>query len=152
MKSPVVLFWFRRDLRFNDNAGLFHALKENNQVLPVFIFDSDILEKLDDERDPRVTFIYDQVSALKESLQKKRSDLLVHHGKPLEVFMDLFKNFEITAIYTNHDYEPYARMRDDKVAKFARTQGAEFKTFKDQTLFEKDEILTGAGKPYTVYT
>lgn len=150
--TKLTLFWFRRDLRLEDNAGLFHALKEHSAVLPLFIFDSDILSKLDDTADARVTFIHDTVSDLKKQLQQKKSDLLVRHGKPLEVFKDLVKEFQIEAVYTNHDYEPYARERDDKVAKLLKSHGIAFKTFKDQTLFDKEEIMTGTGKPYTVYT
>lgn len=150
--KKVTLFWFRRDLRLNDNAGLFHALKERAHVLPVFIFDTDILSKLDDVQDARVTFIHQTLEQMKQTLQKKQSDLLVRHGVPLETFKQLAKDFQIEAIYTNHDYEPAARVRDEAVAKWAKSVGVEFKTFKDQTLFEKDEILTDAGKPYTVYT
>nr|BFD59824.1 deoxyribodipyrimidine photo-lyase [Bdellovibrio sp. CKG001] len=150
--SKITLFWFRRDLRLDDNAGLYHALKEQQDVLPLFIFDTEILSKLDDAADPRVTFIYDTVSDLKMQLQKKTSDLLVRHGSPLEVLRALAAEHSIKAIYANHDYEPAARKRDEKVAAWAREQKIEFKTFKDQTLFEKDEILTDSGKPYTVYT
>ncbi|MEK2690505.1 cryptochrome/photolyase family protein [Bdellovibrio sp. GT3] len=148
----MVLFWFRRDLRLNDNAGLFHALKESTEVQPLFIFDTDILDKLDDKQDARVTFIYDTVSALKATLQKKKSDLWVRHGNALEVFKELLVQHNVAAIYTNHDYEPAARKRDAAIAKLAKSLKIEFKTYKDQTLFEKDEILTGQGKPYTVYT
>lgn len=150
--EKTALFWFRRDLRLNDNSGLFNALKENPRVLPVFIFDTEILGKLEDTQDPRVTFIYQTVTDLKEELQKKKSDLLIRHGLPLEVFKGLIEKMSISAIYTNHDYEPGARERDEKVARWAHSKGIVFKTFKDQTLFEKEEILSDAGKPYTVYT
>ncbi len=150
--ANVTIFWFRRDLRLNDNAGLFQALKENENVLPLFIFDSDILDKLEDSQDPRVTFIYQTVAELKNTLQGKKSDLLVRHGKPVEVFKALFVEKKFAAIYTNHDYEPLARERDEKVMKWAQKNGIEFKSFKDQTLFEKEEILTDSRKPYTVYT
>lgn len=150
--AKVVLFWLRRDLRLDDNAGLYHALKNHPHVLPLFIFDSDILEKLDDPTDARLNFIYQTVIALKKELQHKDSDLIIRHGKPLEVFYKLAKQFEIEAIYTNNDYEPYARKRDATVEAWAQKQGIKFKSFKDQCLFEKEEILTDAGKPYTVYT
>lgn len=146
------LLWFRRDLRLFDQAALFYALKERTDVLPIFIFDTDILSKLKDPSDARVTFIHDQVSEIKAALQKRKSDLIVRHGSPLEVLKKLAKEFNVSAIYTNHDYEPDARKRDDAVAKWAGTSGIEFKTYKDQTLFEKEEILTDARKPYTVYT
>ncbi|WP_374030137.1 deoxyribodipyrimidine photo-lyase [Bdellovibrio bacteriovorus] len=150
--AKLTLYWFRRDLRLEDNAGLFYALKENENVLPLFIFDTDILSKLDDSSDARVTFIHQTVTELKQALQKKSSDVCVRHGKPLEVFRNLHEKMEIKAIYTNHDYEPSARKRDAAVEKWAKTQGILFKTYKDQTLFEKDEILNGSGKPYTVFT
>lgn len=150
--TKICLFWFRRDLRLDDNAGLFYALKEHTQVLPLFIFDTEILSRLQDPADARVSFIYNVIKDLKESLQKKGSDLLVRHGKPLEIFKALSGEFAISAIYTNHDYEPAARHRDDAVGKWASEQGIDFKTFKDQTIFEKEEILTDAKKPYTVYT
>lgn len=146
------LLWFRRDLRLFDQAALFYALKERTDVLPIFIFDTDILSKLKDPSDARVTFIHDQVSEIKAALQKRKSDLIVRQGSPLEVLKKLAKEFNVSAIYTNHDYEPDARKRDDAVAKWAGASGIEFKTYKDQTLFEKEEILTDARKPYTVYT
>lgn len=146
------LFWFRRDLRLHDNAGLFHALKEKSEVLALFIFDENILNQLQDKADARVTFIHEALSSLKNQLHQKKSDLLVRKGDPLEVFKSLSQEFSIEAIYSNHDYEPYARDRDQKVARWAEGAGIEFKSFKDQSLFEKDEILTDAGRPYTVYT
>ncbi len=150
--TSKTLLWFRRDLRLFDQAALFYALKERTDVLPIFIFDTDILSKLDDPSDARVTFIHEQVTDMKAALQKRKSDLVVRHGKPLEVFKKLSEEFSIAAIYTNHDYEPEARTRDSTVEKWATSLGIEFKTYKDQTLFEKDEILTDARKPYTVFT
>lgn len=150
--KKLTLFWFRRDLRFNDNAGLFHALKENTNVLGLFIFDTGILGKLEDPRDARVTFIHQTVAEMKKRLQGRKSDLLVRHGEPLDILQRLARDKNVTAIYTNHDYEPAARARDEKVSRWAQSVGIEFKSFKDQTLFEKEEILTDAGKPYTVYT
>jgi len=150
--KKLTLFWFRRDLRLTDNAGLFHALKEQTDVLPLFIFDSEILNPLEDRRDARVSFIHNTVSELKQELQRRKSDLLVRHGRPLTIFKDLFKQFRIAAVYCNHDYEPSTRRRDQEIENFARSQGAAFNSYKDQTLFEKDEILSGAGTPYTVYT
>lgn len=150
--KKITLFWFRRDLRLHDNAGLFHALKESTNVLPLFIFDTDILCALNDIRDARVTFIHRTVADLKEALQAKGSDLIVRQGAPLDVLVTLATERSIEAIYTNHDYEPSARERDENIARWARAAGIQFKTFKDQTLFEKEEILTDAGRPYTVYT
>lgn len=151
--ANVTIFWFRRDLRLHDNAGLYAALKEKKEnVLPLFIFDTEILEKLKNRRDARVTFIHQTIADLKKELNEKGSDLLVRHGKPLDILKQLAKEKEVSAIYTNHDYEPSARERDEKVSHWAAKQNIEFKTFKDQTLFEKDEILTDGKKPYTVFT
>lgn len=150
--AKVTLFWFRRDLRLDDNAGLFYALKEKSEVLPVFIFDTDILKHLDDSKDARVTFIHQSLEALKSELQQFESDLLVCHGTPEKVFAQLAKDFDIEAIYTNNDYEPAAIKRDSAIEKWAHKNSIEFKSYKDQCLFEKDEILTDAKKPYTVYT
>lgn len=151
-KSKYTVFWFRRDLRLEDNCGLMHALSKNAQVLPIFIFDSQILEQLNDNSDRRVQFIYETVSAMKSELQAKGSDLLVFHGKPLDIYKDLHKEYKIEKILTNHDYEPYARRRDEEIAQWAKTQGIEFHSFKDQVIFEKGEILTDAQKTYTVFT
>ncbi len=150
--AKVTLFWFRRDLRLEDNAGLFYALKEKSQVLPVFIFDTEILKHLDDPKDVRVTFIHQTVEALKQELQQIGSDLLVCHGTPEKVFAQLAKDYDVEAVYTNNDYEPAAIKRDAAIEKWATKNKIEFKSYKDQCLFEKDEILTDAKKPYTVYT
>lgn len=145
-------FWFRRDLRLDDNAGLYHALREGKPVLPVFIFDTEILEKLQDQDDRRVQFIYETVEELKRALQKKGSDLLVRHGKPQEVWAALLQEHKASALFLNHDYEPSANKRDAEIAKLCKSLGVAFSSFKDQVIFEKDEILTEARKPYTVYT
>ncbi|MGZ3775352.1 MAG: cryptochrome/photolyase family protein [Pseudobdellovibrionaceae bacterium] len=152
MVNKVTIFWFRRDLRLHDNAGLFHALKEKANVLPLFIFDTDILNNLKDSSDPRVTFIYQTVAELKHSLQSNQSDLLIRHGQPHKVFQEICQEYEIEAIYLNHDYEPSARKRDASIERWAKSNAIEFKTFKDQSLFEKDEILTESLKPYSVFT
>lgn len=150
--AKVVLFWLRRDLRLHDNAGLYHALRSGHRVLPVFIFDSEILGRLEDPEDARVSFIHDIVLKLKKQLNALSSDLILRQGKPLQVLTELAQEWEVAAIYANNDYEPYARHRDAMVEKWASSQGIVFKSFKDQCLFEKSEILTEAKKPYTVYT
>jgi deoxyribodipyrimidine photo-lyase len=147
----ITIFWFRRDLRLYDNAGLFEALKNNNKVVPIFIFDSDILSKLD-SADLRVTFIYKTILAMKSELNRKKSDLWVQFGKPVDVFKKLAEKYQIKSVYTNHDYEPYGIQRDQKVFEFLKTKNIEFKTFKDHVIFEKNEIQTDMNKPYTVYT
>jgi deoxyribodipyrimidine photo-lyase len=148
----ICVFWYRRDLRLKDNAGLYHALKSGLPVLPFFIFDTEILNDLKNKRDARVTFIYDQVEKIHKELIGKGSGLLIKYGKPEEVFIQLLEEYNIKAVYANHDYEPYALHRDEKAGKFFKKNKVEFYTFKDQVIFEKNEILTDAGAPYKVYT
>lgn len=150
--SKFTIFWFRRDLRLLDNAGLYEALRNSQQVLPVFIFDKNILSKLSNHSDLRVQFIYETIGKLKKQLNALDSDLLVFHGAPLEVYQKLVKQYSISSVYTNHDYEPEANQRDLLVEEFLKQQGIAFKTFKDQVVFEKSEVLTDQAKPYTVYT
>jgi deoxyribodipyrimidine photo-lyase len=150
--SNITLFWFRRDLRLHDNCGLYHALKHKTPVLPVFIFDKNILGQLEDTNDARVEFIHKTLKEMDITLRKKGAGILVTHGYPEEVFARLIKEYHITAVYTNHDYEPYAINRDDQVKRMLKDKDIPFHTFKDQVIFEKDEILTQSGKPYTVYT
>lgn len=150
-KIEYTLFWFRRDLRLADNAGLFNALKSNRNVLPLFIFDQNILKHLK-PNDLRVQFIYEELKSIKLQLRKIKSDLLIEHGDPVQVYQKLTEKIKIKAIYANHDYEPYARYRDEKIQNFCKKQGIEFHTFKDQTIFEKNEIQTDMEKPYTVFT
>lgn len=151
MKNNYVLFWYRRDLRIEDNIGLYNALASGEKVIPLFIFDSDILEKLP-KNDARVNFIYDELQKIHNTLQKQGTSLLVKHGKPIEIFKELLTSYTISTVYTNHDYEPYAIARDTKIATFLATQNIEFKTFKDQVIFERNEIVKADGNPYTVYT
>lgn len=151
MNKTYTLFWFRRDLRLYDNPGLFNSLKHEENVLPVFIFDTAILEKLP-VNDLRVQFIHETVSKLKKQLQKQKCDLLVEFGSPVEVYKKLLEKYPIKAVYTNHDYEPYARTRDEKIAKLCAKKKIEFKTFKDHAIFEKNEIVTDQENPYTVFT
>lgn len=151
-KSKQSIFWFRRDLRFEDNVGLAHAWQSNDSVQPIFIFDQEILSRLKSPQDRRVQFIYQTIQSMKTQLQDQGCDLLVFHGKPLEILQKLHKDSGIHSIYTNHDYEPYPRRRDQEVLNWAQNENIEFKTFKDQVIFEKKEVLTDAAKPYTVYT
>ena len=152
MKQPVTIFWFRRDLRLDDNVGLYEALKGDHTVLPIFIFDSDILEKLPED-DARVTFIHDTLQNIQSTLKEEHnSSIAMFHGKPIDIFKHLVDSYDIGAVYTNHDYEPYAKARDEKVASFLNENHIEFKTFKDQVVFEKSEIVKKDGKPYMVYT
>ena len=148
----MLLFWFRRDLRLHDNAGFYHALKSGKQVLPLFIFDTEILDKLEDKQDARVTFIHDTISEMHKKLQDKGSTLLVKYGKPVDVFKELIQEHEVEGVYTNHDYEPYATERDEAIKKLLEKHKLEFKSFKDQVIFERDEMMTQSGTPYKVYT
>lgn len=153
VSKSISLFWFRRDLRLNDNAGLFHALKEKKNVLPIFIFDKNILAHFKNPSDARVEFIHSQIINLKTELKAKyNSDLAVFYSNPFDVYTELVKNFKIDSVYCNQDYEPKAIERDNKVFEYLNQNGIVFKTFKDQCLFEKNEILTDQKRPYTVYT
>jgi deoxyribodipyrimidine photo-lyase len=144
----ITLFWFRRDLRLEDNAGLYHALKENNNVLPVFIFDTEILHALADKADRRVDFIHQSLQILKQQLEKNGSSLLVLYGDPVE----LYKKLNVKAVYTNHDYEPYARQRDEKISDILNNRGIHLKSYKDQVIFEKTDVTKDNGEPYTIFT
>lgn len=150
--DKITLFWFRRDLRLEDNTGLFYALQQEKNTLPLFIFDTNILHKLEDKADARVEFILHQIHFLKQKLENRGSSLLIQHGKPEEIFPKLTEEFEIQAVYTNRDYEPYAKERDQKVEKFLKSKNIEFITFKDQLIFEPGEILNGSGEFYKVFT
>lgn len=144
----VSLVWLRRDLRLQDNAALYHALRHQKEVLPLFIFDTTILDKLEDKADRRVDFIHQTLSQLQQELTDLGSTLLVLHGNPL----DIWKELQPKAVYTNHDYEPYARERDEAVSKILESKNIVFQTFKDQVIFEKEEVLKDDGKPYTIFT
>ena len=149
--DPIAICWFRRDLRLEDNAALYHALKSGYPVLPLFIFDKKILDKLPKD-DARVTFIHQTIGKLKKELRGYGSDLLVKYGDPEQVWPDIVNNNPVKAVYANHDYEPYARERDDSLAEYLASETIVFKTYKDQVIFEKNEILKGDGTPYTVFT
>lgn len=151
-QTPLCIVWLRRDLRLEDNAALYHALRGPHPVLPLFIFDRNILDELPDRKDARVEFIHQAVANLKTSLESLGSTLLVRYGTPEDIWPQLLKEFPIAAVYTNRDYEPYALERDGKVAAMLSAQGIDFQTFKDHVVFEKDEVLKSDGTPYTVFT
>ena len=151
------IHWFRRDLRLQDNAALYHALKSGFPVLPIFIFDTNILNELKDKdsvltTDNRVAFIHQEITRLKKELQALGSDLLVFYGKPIDVWKDIIQQYAVRKVFTNHDYEPYATERDAQLNSWLQEQQIEFLTYKDQVIFEKDEVTKDDGKPYTVYT
>src|SRR5579863_4656424 len=152
MKFRVVIFWFRRDLRLVDNAGLYHALRSGEQVLPLFIFDTNILDALENKADRRVEFIQAALVHLQEKLAGMGTSLEVRVGRPVEVFRELLAEFEVTGIWVNTDYEPYATERDKAVRDLLAGEGIPFHSFKDQVIFDKEEVLKEDGDPYTVFT
>ncbi len=147
----MTIFWFRRDLRLEDNAALFYALKNNERVQPIFIFDTTILKRLDCKADMRVSFIHAALVHLKQELNELGSDLKVYHGKPEDVFQELIKK-GITGVYTNRDYEPQAIQRDKVIYELCQHAEIPFVAKKDQVIFDRGEILKDDGDPYTVYT
>ena len=151
-KKSVTIFWFRRDLRLLDNKGLFHAHQESDPVQPIFIFDKNILDKLEEKDDARVTFIHDELAKIQSQLVSSSSSLDVRYGEPLAIWKQLLKDYDVKAVWANKDYEPYARERDKAVFELLDEQGIAFKAKKDHVIFEKDEVLKKDGKPYTVYT
>jgi len=150
--KKVTLFWFRRDFRLTDNTALFYALKSGNPVLPIFIFDTEILNLLESSKDGRVEFIYNQLQSLKKQLEKYDSSLLILAGNPIEQFNLLLEKYDVVSLYFNRDYEPYANKRDHEVTELFNKQGLEVHSFKDQVIFEKNDVLKKDGKPYTVFT
>ena len=150
--KQVSIFWFRRDLRLDDNAGLYYALKSGMPVLPIFIFDENILDKLENKKDGRVEFIHHAISNISEQLKELGSSIKVFYSTPEKAFQELVKEYQIETVYTNHDYEPYADERDKSVKDILEKHKIEFKTYKDQCIFEKDEVTKDDGKPYTVFT
>lgn len=150
--EKISIFWFRRDLRLYDNTALYYALQENQPVLPLFIFDSEILDDLKDKSDARVSFIHNHLTAINEQLQEIGSGVLVKHGKPEEIYKTLIEEYDIQSVFTNRDYEPYALERDQKIDNILQQNGIGFYDFKDHVIFEKDEILTGGNEPYKVFT
>jgi len=150
--SKVTVFWFRRDLRFQDNTALSYALKEEIPVLPIFIFDKKILNKLEDKSDARVEFIRNTISQMNLQLQVQGSSIKSFYTNPIEAFETLSKSHDIEAVYTNRDYEPYAKTRDQGVEDFLKHKGIGFYSFKDQVIYEKEEIVSGSGTFYKVFT
>jgi deoxyribodipyrimidine photo-lyase len=151
-KKEVSIFWFRRDLRLEDNAGLYHALKNNKNVLPIFIFDTVIMEQLENKEDKRVEFILLALKKLQEDLAAVGSSLLIMKGNPLEVYKKLITEYSVKNVYTNQDYEPYAIARDQSTKKLLSENQIDLQMFKDQVIFEKNEITKDDGKPYTVFS
>ncbi len=146
------IFWFRRGLRLDDNAALYHALKSDLPVLPIFIFDKDILDKLEDKKDRRVEFISNCINDLQKKLLACGSSMEVYHGFPQDVFSGLINKYNVAEVFTNDDYEPYALTRDRDIKSLLNSHGIKFSSFKDHVIFEKDEVVKDDQKPYTVFT
>ena len=150
--QAISIFWFRRDLRIEDNRGFHEALLSGFNVQPIFIFDTNILNDLEENSDRRVEFIHQAVYKIHTQLQQEGAGLDVRMGEPVKIFSDLLKEYPINAVFANHDYEPYALQRDTAVKTLLESQGVVFHTFKDQVLLEKQEVVKDDGKPYTVFT
>lgn len=152
MKDSVNIFWFRRDLRLEDNTALFHALQQPIPVIPIFIFDSNILNQLENKADKRVKFIHQQLENLQSQITKHQSTLQVFVGEPDKIFNQLLESHSVSTIFANEDYEPYAIKRDNQIKSICAKKEIDFKLFKDQVIFHKDEILKPDGFAYSIFT
>jgi len=151
-KQQISIFWFRRDLRLEDNAALLMALKSGLPVLPIFIFDRNILEKLPSKKDARVLFIHQEISRLKNELEKIGSSLKIIHQTPKQAFAQLVNEYQIKSVFFNRDYEPYAQSRDQEIHQFLTKQKIAFCGAKDHVIFEKNDIVKDDKKPYVIFT
>ncbi len=149
--KTINIFWFRRDLRLTDNTALFYALQNPLEVLPIFIFDHQILNDLSKD-DARVSFIYKKLKKIHQELEKHDSSLKIFQGDPLEVWSEIISNYKIDTVFVNKDYEPYAIKRDQQIAALLSKSGIKLKSYKDQVIFEESEVVKDDGKPYTVFT
>ena len=152
MKESIVIFWFRRDLRLYDNAALSAALHSKYKVLPLFIFDTNILNQLENKYDRRVDYIHQALSVINNTLHKQNSGVLSLYGSPVEVFSKLISEYNIQSVYCNRDYEPYAIKRDKEVQHLLKEYTIGFYDFKDQVIFDKSEVVKADGLPYTIFT
>ena len=148
--EEVNIFWFRRDLRLYDNSGLSAATHSKNKVIPIFIFDTSITDKLPNN-DRRINFIFDNLVKIDLELKKKfNSSINVFKGNPTEIFKELIRDYKINTVFTNNDYEPYALSRDKSIKNLLEKNQIQFKSFKDQVIFEKNEVVKDDGSPYVV--
>ena len=152
MKNKISIFWFRRDLRLEDNVGLCQALASGFAVFPIFIFDETILEQLEDKKDRRVDYIHQALLVINLELKKYGSKLTSFYGKPLEIFQQLSEEYDIQSVFCNRDYEPKAIRRDTEIYTFFKNQNIPFKAFKDQVIIDKNDVVKNDGTPYSVYT
>ena len=151
MEENFSVFWFRRDLRLDDNLGLNAALSSGLKVIPIFIFDTEIINKLE-KNDLRIKMIHAALVKLNDAMLGNRCNVGMYLGNPKAVFESLLKKFKIKSVYANHDYEPYAIERDKSIKSFLEKKNVTYKSFKDQVIFEKDEVVKDDGNPYKVYT
>jgi len=147
----ISVFWFRRDLRLEDNIALYQVLSKNKNVLPIFIFDTNIINELPKD-DARISFIYENLKKIDTQLKEYNSSLLVFKGKPIDVWKELMLKYEVTSIYFNKDYEPYAIKRDAEIIALAKKNNIVVFNSKDQVIFEENEVLKDNKEPYTVFT
>lgn len=152
-KPAITVCWFRRDLRVDDNHALYNALISGYPVLPVFIFDTDILSQLEEKTDRRVNFIFQTLEAINRELKHNyQSGIQFYYGSPEKVFPEIIRNYDVKSVFCNEDYEPYAIRRDENVKAMLSKHAVSFQSNKDQVIFHKDEIMKKDGTPYTVYT
>ena len=152
MRQPVNIMWFRRDLRLNDNAALYHALKDLHSVIPIFIFDKNILDDLEDKKDRRVEFIHEALLDMQNELKKHKSSLHVFYDTPHNTFTKLLKKYIVQRVFANEDYEQYAIDRDNGISTLLKKHNAELKLYKDQVIFSKNEVVKENDEPYTIFT
>lgn len=150
--SEIAIFWHRRDLRVEDNFGLYKALSGDLPVLPLFIFDTEILNQLEDEDDARIEFIHSELEKVKKAYEDRGGSLLVRHGSPADVWKTIVDEIDVKAVYTNRDYEPYAQNRDKEIHQYLSERDIPFKGYKDHVIFEKSEVVKGDGTPYLVFS
>jgi deoxyribodipyrimidine photo-lyase len=150
-KSVVNIFWMRRDLRIEDNIGLFNALRMLENVLPLFIFDTNLFNSSESKNNLKINFLHKTLNRLKSQLNNIGSDIYVTSGNPVEVFKSLANEYHITNVYANNEYEPYSRQRDSEVEVFLNSKNIELHKYKDHVIFEKDELVKADGKPYTQF-
>lgn len=150
--SKINIFWFRRDLRLSDNTALNAALQSDQKVLPIFIFDTEILDQLENKSDRRLDYIHQALEKINNELKNHTSGIRTYLGKPIDIFKDIIKEFDVETVFCNRDYEPQAIKRDKEIYDFLQKNNVEFKGFKDQVIFEKNEIVKSDGLPYTVFT
>ncbi|NLR82883.1 cryptochrome/photolyase family protein [Chitinophaga eiseniae] len=152
MKPEVSLCWFRRDLRLEDQAAFYYALCAGKPVVPVFVFDTNILDDLEDKQDLRLQFIHEALEDMQRELVLYGASLDIFYGTPAAAFAYWTQRYNVAAVYTNHDYEPYAKVRDALVEKELRERGISFHTYKDQVILDRNEVLKDNGEPYTIFT